>query len=131
MSEHGSTAYGAFGVHRAIGPRRVVGSWIPEGLEQLLVDDPRRIEPDLDRLVDPRYASCSVIVIRPALSPCPRSVPRSSQPSPSCDPAGVGGMPEGLIIAFVLIGISVGKDAHRPVERVPGSEITADRDRVA
>ena len=57
--------------------------------------------------------------------------PRSSQPGPNGDPAGVGGMPESLIIAFVLIGISVGKDAHRPVERVPGAEIGADRDRVA
>ena len=57
--------------------------------------------------------------------------PRSSQPGPNGDPAGVGRMPESLIIAFVLIGISVGKDAHRPVERVPGAEIAADRDRVA
>ena len=66
----------------------------------------------------------------PCSSP-PAPAPRSSQPRPNGDPAGVGGMPESLIIAFVLIGISVGKGAHRPVERVPGAEIAADRDRVA
>jgi hypothetical protein len=57
--------------------------------------------------------------------------PRSSQPRPNGDPAGVGRMPESLIIPFVLIGISVGKGAHCSVERVPGAEIGADRDRVA
>jgi hypothetical protein len=61
----------------------------------------------------------------------PRPSPRSSQPRPNGDPAGVGGMSESLIISFVLIGISVSKGAHRPVERVPGAEIAADRDRVA
>ena len=60
-----------------------------------------------------------------------RRATRSSQPGPNGDPAGSGSMPESLMIAFVLIGISVGKDAHRPVERVPDSEIAADRDRVA
>jgi hypothetical protein len=64
-------------------------------------------------------------------APCPPPRVRSSQPRPNDDPAGVGGMPESLIIPFVLIGISVGKGAHRPVERVPGAEIGADRDRVA
>jgi hypothetical protein len=57
--------------------------------------------------------------------------PRSSQPRPNGDPAGVGRMPESLIIPFVLIGISVGKGAHCSVERVPSAEIGADRDRVA
>ena len=56
---------------------------------------------------------------------------RLSQPTPNGDPAGVGGTPESLKIPFVLVGISVGKRAHRPVERVPGAEIAADRDRVA
>ena len=46
------------------------------------------------------------------------------------DPAGVGGVPESFIIPLVLIGISVSKGAHRPVERLPGAEIGADRDRV-
>jgi hypothetical protein len=61
----------------------------------------------------------------------PRPAPRSSLPRPNGDPAGVGRMPESFIIPFVLIGISVGKGAHRSVERVPGAEIGADRDRVA
>src|SRR3984885_13442820 len=39
-------------------------------------------------------------------------------------------MPESLIIPFVLIGISVGKGAHRSVARVPGAERGPDRARV-
>ena len=61
----------------------------------------------------------------------PRPAACSLQPGPNGDPAGVGRVPESLIIAFVLIGISVGEGAHRLVERVPGAEIAADRHRVA
>ena len=74
---------------------------------------------------------CAPVIVTSRLRRRLRPASRSSQPGPNGDPAGGGGLPESLIIAFVLIGISVGKDAHRPVERVPDSEIAADRDRVA
>jgi hypothetical protein len=97
--------------------------------EVLVVDEHPQIAVSETIVRVARERDCCRVTRRAASPPAPRA--RSSQPGPNRDPAGGGGMPESLIIAFVLIGISVGKDAHRPVERVPGSEIAADRDRVA